>query len=90
MLKMERDGLYPLYEFTSSPLSAGNYSTLNESDEFDNPQRVEGTLVYKERNFGMLQVEGPRNERVLTLQTYDKEGNLLWEKTITQQELQVD
>ncbi|MGM0587644.1 MAG: alkaline phosphatase D family protein [Bacteroidota bacterium] len=90
MLKMERDGLYPLHEFTSSPLSAGNYSTLNESDEFDNPQRVEGTLVYKERNFGMLRIDGPRNERVLTLQTYDKEGNLLWEKTITQQELQVD
>jgi alkaline phosphatase D len=90
LLKTEREDYYPLYEFTSSPLSAGNYSTLDKSEEFNNPQRVDGTLVYKSRNFGMMRVKGKRGERVLTLQTYDPEGNLLWEKTFSQADLSID
>ncbi|MDZ7716487.1 MAG: alkaline phosphatase D family protein [Balneolaceae bacterium] len=88
LLKTERKDRYPLYEFTSSPLTAGNFDSLDEYDEFDNPQRVDGTVVYKERSFGIIKVEGGRGERKLILQTYNKAGDKLWEHVITQQELE--
>ena len=87
LLKTERPNKYPLYEFTSSPLTAGNYGTLDEADEFNNPQRVDGTLVYKEHNFGIIKVEGARGERKLIMQTYNKAGTKLWEHVINEQEL---
>ncbi len=87
LLKTERGGHYPIYEFTSSPLSAGNYGTLDEAEEFNNPQRVEGTLVYEQRNFGVIRVGGSRGERTLTLQAYSPEGEKLWEHTIGEKEL---
>lgn len=87
LLKTERKNQYPLYEFTSSPLSAGNFDTLNEYDEYNNPQRVDGTLVHKERNFGMIKVRGKRGERELILQTYNKDGKKLWEQLIGENEL---
>lgn len=87
LLKTERRKKYPIYEFTSSPLSSGSYSSLDESDEFNNPQRVEGTLVYKDQNFGMIRVNGEKDERELILQTYDSQGNKVWEKTISENEL---
>lgn len=90
LLKNKRKNAYPIYEFTSSPLTSGNYSSLDESDEFNNPLRVDGTLVYKKRNFGLMKVEGPKGKRKMTLQTFDKEGNQLWEYTINEQELEYD
>lgn len=88
LLKTERKGHYPIYEFTSSPLSAGNFDSLDEYDEFNNPQRVDGTVVYKERNFGIIKVEGAPEERRLILQTYNKEGDKLWEHVINRKELE--
>ena len=88
LLKTERDdNLYPLYEFTSSPLSSGSYSTLNKSKEYNNPLRVEGTLVYKQRNFGMLHFKGERKNRMLTMETYDPDGSLLWSYDVKATEL---
>lgn len=88
LLKTERNGLYPLYEFTSSPLTSGTYSGIVESKEAENPLRVDGTLVYETRNFGMVQVGGERGERTLTLQTYDVEGEKRWEYEINQKDLE--
>lgn len=87
LLKTERRKKYPIYEFTSSPLSSGSYSTLDESKEFNNPMRVEGTLVYQDQNFGMIRVTGDENNRKLILQTYSSEGKKLWEKVVTENEL---
>lgn len=88
LLKTEREGLYPLYEFTSSPLTAGVYEIAESEDSYDNPLHVDGTLV-TEYNFGMIEVSGPRTERVLTLQSYDREGNLLWERKISREDLSI-
>jgi len=85
LLKTTRPGNYPLYEFTSSPLTSGTVSDLGE--EVDNPLRVSGTLVNDARNFGLIQVSGPRGERSLTLQTYDWQGGLRWERKIKEAEL---
>ena len=33
------------------------------------------------RNFGTLEVTGPRKERVMTLRAHDGQGKILWEKS---------
>ena len=87
VLKMERSGLYPLYEFTSSPLTSGVHTNLR--DETNNPLRVEGTLVNTIRNFGLISVTGERGKRKLTMKTIDRTGKEWWEVTLSQEELRV-
>ncbi|MEM0961421.1 MAG: alkaline phosphatase D family protein [Bacteroidota bacterium] len=89
LLRMDRDDAYPLYEFTSSPLTAGasTYPLRDDSPERVNPLRVEGTLVAGDRNFGTLTVEGPRTERTMTMRTYLNDGTLLWERTVQASDL---
>jgi alkaline phosphatase D len=83
--RIERPGAYPLYEFTSSPLTAGPVANPAQ-EERENPDLVPGTLL-AQRNFGMLRVSGPRNERVLTLEAYASDGKLLWQRSIAAAEL---
>lgn len=85
LLKLELEGMYPLYEFTNSPLTSGYNANLR--DELKNPLRVEGTLVNTERNFGFAKVSGERNNRLLTFQTYSVTGELLWQYEISEKEL---
>ena len=82
---IERPGIYPLYEFTSSPLTAGPFAN-SAADERENPELVPGTLV-TQRNFGMLRVSGPREDRALTLEAYAADGRLLWQRRIAAAEL---
>jgi alkaline phosphatase D len=88
LLKKEREGRYPLYDFTNSPLTAGA-ADPTQGQEAVNPLRVDGTLV-TERNFGTLTFEGERTDRRLTMRTYDTGGALLWERTIRARDLTVD
>jgi len=80
LLRRQPEDFYPIYEFTNSPLTAG------AAPDDGTPNRVEGTLV-EERNFGTVTVSGPRKDRVLTLRTFDAEGELLWKRTIRAQDL---
>lgn len=80
--RMERPGTYPLYEFTSSALSAGA-GTPRET----NPLRVDGTLVAGRNNFGTLSFAGPRDARSLTMRTFATDGTLLWEHTVAASDL---
>ena len=84
LLKLDRPGTYPLYEFTSSPLTAGasTYAADPDSPEFDNPLRVPGTLVAGRHNFGTLSVSGPRTDRTLTMRALDAEGAVIWEQSV--------
>lgn len=84
LIQIERAGTYPLYDFTSSPLTAGasTYALRPDSPEFENPARVPGTLVAGERTFGTLTLSGPRRDRTLTLRTFGVEGDLLWEQAM--------
>ncbi len=90
LLRLARPGAYPLYEFTSSPLTAGasTYPLREDSPERANPLRVDGTLVAGERNFGTLTVTGPRTDRVMTMRTYKTDGALLWEHAVRARDLQ--
>ena len=82
LLRRQPEDFYPIYEFTNSPLTAGAGSGSA------NPNRVDGTLV-EQRNFGTLTVRGPREDRVLTLRTFDADGTRLWERSIRAQALTV-
>lgn len=84
LLKIERPGTFPLYEYTSSPItSRGGRSAL----EAGNPARIPGTWVTNQRNFGKIKVTGKPGERVLTLTAHDKEGKALWTHEIKEAEL---
>jgi alkaline phosphatase D len=85
LLRVPRDGTYPFYEFTSSPLTAGVYEKLSAAERA-NPDLVPGTLV-EEHNFGMLRFAGPQRARVLTLESYDWNGKLLWHHALRAAEL---
>ena len=89
LIRIERDGTYPLYDFTSSPLTAGvsSYATRDDSPELDNPARVPGTLIADTRNFGTLTLSGPRRDRTLTLRAHAADGALLWERAMPLNEL---
>lgn len=77
LIRLDRP-TYPLYDFTSSPLTSGAYDPVAEHA---NPDRIAGTLV-SERNFGLVRVSGPRLDRTLTLETYDTSGEQLWSHTL--------
>lgn len=73
--------LYPLYDLTISPLTAG-VSTGNEA----NPWRVDGTYV-RQHNFATLDVQGPRGERVLVMTVRGVEGDVLWTRELRARDL---
>jgi alkaline phosphatase D len=75
---------YPLYDFTSSPLTAGLYR-----GESNNPIRVPGTHINDMRNFGLLRFSGPRRDRKVALECYDVKGNLRWSHEIKASELRL-
>lgn len=81
-------GLYPVHDFTCSPLTA----KVRESDESDpervNPERVPGTLL-RERNFGALRFEGKKGDRRLALEAWDGKGVRRFRHVIAERELRV-
>ena len=85
LLKIARPGAYPLYEFTSSPLTSRPWENP-ETAERDNPDVVPGTLVGK-RQFGMIRLTGPANRRAIALESYDQKGALLWRHELRAQDL---
>jgi alkaline phosphatase D len=85
LLKVDRPGAYPLYEFTSSPLTSGPWENP-EANERNNPQVVPGTLVGK-RQFGLIRITGPGDDRRIALESYDASGSLLWRHELRARDL---
>ena len=73
----ESNEVYPLYDLTCSSLTAGT----NNNKEKLNVYRLEETLV-GQHNFGLLNVSGPRKNRVLTITIFDTKGKELWNREI--------
>lgn len=65
-----------IYDLTVSPLTSGSHQ-----GEERNLLREAGTLV-STRNFGMLEFDGPRTERTMTIRIYDSQGVEQWSRTI--------
>ena len=72
-----KDGV-AVYDLTCSPLTSG----AHETDE-PNSHLVEGTEI-GERNFAVLEVTGPRNERVLKMTLIDRENKVRWTSEISE------
>ncbi|MEO7742281.1 MAG: alkaline phosphatase D family protein [Usitatibacter sp.] len=87
MLRIERPGLYPIHEITTSPLTSGVVTHIVDAER-DDPEVVPGTMLH-ERNFAMITVTGPRNQRVLMLEIRDTQGDRKWEWSTTAAELAV-
>ncbi len=82
LTKMPRLGMYALYDATISPLTSKPFAEPEEP----NPWRVPGTWTTV-RNFALLEVTGPRADRVLTITVRDQNSKILWKHPIHQNEL---
>jgi alkaline phosphatase D len=85
LIRRSEPGLYPLYDFTSSSLTAG-VSTPAPGEE-NNPARAPGTLTAGKRNFGVIAVAGAKDARVMTLRTLDERGQEVWRYEIKASDL---
>lgn len=79
---LPRANSYTLYDLTVSPLTSGSHDASKEA----NYLRVPGTLV-GEQNFAILEVTGPRKNRVMTMRIYDVDGKELWNRRIKAKDL---
>ena len=82
--KLERNGTYPLYDWTVSPLTSGVSESYKEDK---NTNQVEGS-VFAVNNFGMISFSGDKANRQMKLSLFDKEGKELWNKVILKKELE--
>jgi alkaline phosphatase D len=82
LTKMPREGSYPLYDLTVSPLT----STAAKNADEPNTLRVPDTYV-SERNFATLEFSGPRTARMMTIRVFGTGGNELWKREIRAEEL---
>ncbi len=85
LVRLDDPAFYPLYDYTSSSLTAG----LSSFKDTENPHVVSGTLVNDAHTFGLLRFSGPRTDRQLTMECYDYEGSLRWSHTVKARELRV-
>jgi len=86
LLKVTRGAHHPLYESTSSPLTA---SPVHRDLDGAHPARVPGTFLAR-RNFGTVSVVGPYGQRRLVLKSFDSDGVELWTYEIDQDELRLE
>ncbi|ALM20895.1 phosphodiesterase [Nonlabens sp. MIC269] len=80
--RLERENAYPLIDITCSPLTSGTHAARDEG----NTLQVKDKTFY-EKNFGIVEVSGPRKERKLVLTIYDQKGKKVFDYSITAKEL---
>lgn len=85
LMKMDRPGDYPLYEFTNSPLTSNPTRSLSAEQTQDSWVVPHTRLM--ERNFGRLYVHGKQGARVMTLETYTADGKKVWSYDLPQSKL---
>ncbi|QBN19096.1 alkaline phosphatase D family protein [Flavobacterium nackdongense] len=85
MSMLPREGTYPLYDWTVSPLTAGLVSekALKENNSY----KVQGS-AFIQHNFGIISFSGNKENRQMKLSLFDINGNELWNKVILKKELQ--
>jgi alkaline phosphatase D len=87
VVKWERNGLYPLYDITNSPLTSSTHLVTGTKEE-NNPYRVPGTLV-EMQNFTRISVAGPENNRILTVNYLDAKGEVVASWKVNESELKI-
>lgn len=79
--KLEREQSYPLYDITTSSLTAGVSPGINEN----NPYRIGQSI--DQHNFAKITIKGPRKNRELECNFYDIDGKLIYGYRIYANEL---
>lgn len=85
VIKMERSGLYPLYDVTNSPYTSGVGKVRGA--ESNNAARIAGTLV-EAQNFTKVTVSGKKNERNLKVEFIGVKGEKLGEWSVNEKEIE--
>ena len=83
IIKVERQGSYPLYDITCSPLTSGTHTF--GKDEQNNPYRVLG--IDQKQNYTRFSFSGPRNSRKMKVEYLGLKGELLGEWSIDEKDL---
>ncbi len=83
VIKVNREGTYPLYDVTVSPLTSGTHTF--GGNEKNNPYRVMG--IDEKQNFGKATVSGTLAERKLTFNFIGTDGAALGEWSIMAKDL---
>lgn len=86
LMKIEEKEMYPLYDFTTSPLTMYPIKISKRSKEYVNPNKVTGTY-FPTYNYGKISVSGALQNRKCTIQLKDRNGNTIWTREIFASEL---
>jgi alkaline phosphatase D len=86
IIKLQPDGMYPLFDITSSAFTSGSGDWFSKSKEANNPNRVVPTAV-QEQNFIRISVTGPRNNRQAAVHAITVDNKVAWEYIIRQTDL---
>jgi alkaline phosphatase D len=81
---------YVLYDVTSSPLTSRAFTNIADHKEYNNPVRVEGTLL-PEQNFIKASITGSflNDDRTLTFEAIDANGKVRWTKSFHERDLKM-
>ncbi len=77
---------YPLYDFTTSPITMYPVKISSKSAEHENPYRIPQTY-YPSYNYGKITVTGDDGQRKCVLELKNKAGNTVWTREISAAEL---
>ncbi len=86
LMKINETGLYPLYDFTTSPLTMYPVKIGKKSVEYVNPSKIPGTY-FPSYNYGKISVTGQADKRKCKLELKNKKGTLIWSYDILADEL---
>jgi alkaline phosphatase D len=87
LMKVQENGLYPLYDFTTSPLTMYPVKIGKKSKEYKNPYKIEGTY-FPSYNYGKIALSGERKDRKCIIELKDKHGNTVWNYEIKAKNLE--
>jgi len=85
VIRVQPEGMYPLYDITCSPLSSGTHKFGGK--EADNPYRV--FALDELQNFGRISVSGERSKRKMQVEFVGKKGEPLGSWLVSEQELKI-
>ena len=86
--RVEKKELYPLYEFTCSPLTSWPRPSPKRDIERNNPIRIPGSW-YRKHNYGKLTVIQEKTDPTLLYQVISKQGKVVWEIKLNSKSLTI-
>ena len=86
LMKIQEPNLYPLYDFTTSPLTMYPIKLSTKSSEYNNPNKVAGTY-FPSYNYGKISIEGEPKNRKCVLELKDNKGKTIWTHEILAKDL---